>query len=36
MKEWIMLNLVLAIAAAVVAWFVILPVIDTLLERIGL
>jgi len=36
MKEFLLLHLVLAIAAAVVAWFVILPIIEKLFERIGL
>ena len=36
MKEWIMLNVILAIVAGCVAYFVILPLIDNLVERIGL
>ena len=36
MKEWIMLNIMLAVLAAVVAYCVILPIVDKLLYEMGL
>ena len=36
MKEYLLLHLVLAVLAAVVAWFVILPIVTELMERMGL
>ena len=36
MREFLLLHLVIAIFAAVVSYFVILPIVTELMERIGL